>query len=149
MQEEGKGHGSSPPVRRVKVHYTGRLEDGTVFDSSRDKEPLTVPLGQKRVIPGFEEALVGMETGEKKRVTISPRQAYGPHREELVTEVERSRFPDGLELREGQRLQLKNPAGIVTTVRIVSLRGDSATVDANHPLAGKTLVFDLEMVGTS
>jgi peptidylprolyl isomerase/FKBP-type peptidyl-prolyl cis-trans isomerase SlpA len=133
----------------MTVHYTGRLEDGTVFDTSRDKEPITVPLGRKRVIEGFEEALEGMEVGEKKRVTIPPPKAYGPHRGELVTQVERGRFPKDLELREGQRLQIKNSAGLVTTVRVVSLGQDSVTVDANHPLAGKTLVFDLEIVGIS
>lgn len=149
MMKEEKGSGSSPPVKRVTVHYTGRLEDGTVFDSSRDKDPITVPLGGKRVIEGFEEAVEGMAVGEKKRVTIPPQKAYGPHRGELVTEVERSRFPAELELKEGQRLQLKNPGGIVTTVRVISLDDKSATVDANHPLAGKTLVFDLEVVGVT
>jgi len=131
------------------VHYTGRLEDGTVFDSSRDKEPLTVPLGQKRVIAGFEEALGDMGSGDVKRVTIPPGKAYGPHRPELVTEVERSKFSEDLQLREGQRLQLKNPAGIVTTVRVVSLDEEAVKLDANHPLAGKTLIFDLEVVETS
>lgn len=149
MKKGAQESGASPPVKRVTVHYTGRLEDGTVFDSSRDKDPLTVPLGGKRVIDGFEEALDGMEVGEKKRVTITPQKAYGPHRPELVTEVERSRFPEGLELKEGQHLQLRNPAGIVTTVRVIALGEETATVDANHPLAGKTLVFDLEIVSTS
>ena len=145
MAKGKKGEGARA-VKRVTVHYTGRLEDGTVFDSSRDREPITVPMGGKRVIEGFEEALEGMAPGEKKKVTIEPRKAYGPHRPELVTEVERSRFPAELELKEGQRLQLKNSAGIVTTVRVVSLDDESATVDANHPLAGKTLVFDLEVI---
>ena len=145
---KGKGGGASP-AKRVTVHYTGRLEDGTVFDSSRDREPITVPMGGKRVIEGFEEALEGMEAGEKKKVTIEPRKAYGPHRPELVTEVERSRFPAGLELKEGQRLQIKGRAGLVTTVRVVSLKEESAIVDANHPLAGKTLVFDLEVMSVS
>lgn len=149
MKQESGGHPSTPPVKRVTVHYTGRLEDGTVFDTSRDKEPITVPLGQKRVIEGFEEALEGMGEGEKTRVTIPPPKAYGPHRGELVTQIERSRFPAGLELREGQHLQVKNPAGVVTTVRVISLGEESVTVDANHPLAGKTLVFDLEVVGIS
>lgn len=149
MSKESSGRKPSPPVRRVQVHYTGRLEDGTVFDSSRDKEPLTVPLGRKRVIAGFEEALKGMGNGDVKRVIIPPGKAYGPHRPELVTEVERSKFSEDLELREGQRLQLTNPAGIVTTVRVVSLKEEMVTLDANHPLAGKTLVFDLEVVETS
>ena len=149
MKKEGKEEGSSSPARRVTVHYTGRLEDGTVFDTSRGGEPMAVPLGKSRVIRGFEEALEGMKEGEKKRVTIPPPKAYGPHRGELVTEVERRRFPETLELKEGQHLQIRSPAGIVTRVRVVSLGEETVTVDATHPLAGKTLIFDLEVVSTS
>lgn len=132
--------------RKYKVHYTGRLEDGTVFDSSRRGDPFVVPVGLRRVIEGFEEALVGMEAGDSKEVTIPPSKAYGPHREELISEVGRERFPEGLELREGQHLQLKGPGGVVTRVQVRALKEDAVTVDANHPLAGKTLIFDLEVV---
>ena len=130
----------------VHVHYTGRLEDGTVFDSSRDKEPFTVPLGQKRVIPGLEDALEGLAAGDTKEVTVPPGKAYGPYRDELVTDVARSKFSESLELREGQRLQLKNPDGIVTTARVKKLDEETVTLDANHPLAGETLVFDIEVI---
>lgn len=138
--------GRAPGGRRVRVHYTGRLEDGTVFDTSRDKEPMVVPLGQQRVIRGFEEALEGMEAGETRRITIPPKKAYGPYRTELVTDVARERFPETLDLREGQQLQLKNPGGILTRVRVKALGEGKVTLDANHPLAGKTLVFDIEVL---
>jgi peptidylprolyl isomerase len=120
--------------------------DGTVFDSSRDKEPLTVPLGQKRVIRGFEDALKDLAVGDTKEVTIPPEKAYGPYREELVTEVARSLFSENLGLREGQRLQLKNPDGIVTTAHVKKVGEEKVTLDANHPLAGETLVFDIEVL---
>ena len=135
-----------PPPRRYRVHYTGRLEDGSVFDTSRDKEPLTVPLGLKRVIPGFEAALKGMEAGETKKVTIPPAGAYGAYREELVTEVPRGQFKEDLVLKPGQFLQLTNPMGIVTKVRVKDLHDEKVVLDANHPLAGKTLVFEIEVL---
>jgi len=132
--------------RKYKVHYTGRLEDGTVFDTSREGDPFVVPVGMKRVIEGFEEALLGMEAGDSKEVTIPPSKAYGPRREDLLRDVVRERFPEALELRVGQHLQLKGPGGVVTRVRVSALKEDAVTVDANHPLAGKTLIFDLEVV---
>lgn len=135
-----------PPPRRYRVHYTGRLEDGSVFDTSRGKEPLTVPLGLKRVIPGFESALDGMGTGDRKTVTIPPSGAYGAYREELVTEVPREKFKDQVDLKAGQFLQLTNPMGIVTKVRVKEFDDEQVTLDANHPLAGKTLVFEIEVL---
>ena len=132
--------------RKYKVHYTGRLEDGTVFDSSRGGDPFVVPVGLRRVIEGFGEALLDMEAGDSKEVTIPPSRAYGPHREDLLSDISRERFPEALELRVGQNLQLKGPGGIVARVQIRELKEDSVTVDANHPLAGKTLIFDLEVV---
>jgi FKBP-type peptidyl-prolyl cis-trans isomerase 2 len=133
-------------LKKVKVHYTGRLVDGTVFDTSREKEPFTVPLGQKRVIRGFEDALKNLAVGDAREVTIPPEKAYGPHREELVTEVDRSMFAEHLQVREGQHLQLKNADGVVTAVRVMKVEGEKVTLDANHPLAGETLVFDIEVV---
>ena len=132
--------------RKYKVHYTGRLEDGTVFDTSREGEPFVVPVGLRRVIEGFEEALLGMDAGDSREVTIPPSKAYGPYRKELVGNVGRDRFPEALELRVGQHLQLKGAGGVLTRVQIRELKGDTVTVDANHPLAGKTLIFDLEVV---
>ena len=138
--------GKGDSLKRVRVHYTGTLEDGTIFDSSREKEPLVVPLGQDRVIRGFEEALSGMVPGDRKRVKIAPGMAYGSYREELVTEVEKEKFPEGLQLRVGQHLRLKGPGGVVTQVQVAALTEHRATLDANHPLAGKTLIFDLEVL---
>ena len=144
---QDKSHGSKmKSLKKVKVHYTGRRVDGTVFDSSRDKEPFTVPLGRKRVIHGFEDALKDMAVGDTREVTIPPEKAYGPYREELVTEVDRSMFSENLELREGQPLQIKSPDGIVTAVHVKKVGEEKVTLDANHPLAGETLVFDIEVI---
>ncbi len=95
----------------VKVHYTGRFEDGEIFDSSTGKEPLEFTIGKGEVIPGFEEAIIGMNTGESKTVKIPPEKAYGPRYDELVLTVERSRFPDDMEPQLGQQLQLRQPDG--------------------------------------
>lgn len=146
QKKEGNTAGRRGSLKRIRVHYTGTLEDGTIFDSSREREPLVVPLGQNRVIRGFEKALSGMVPGETKRVRITPAMAYGPHREELVTEVGREKFPEGLTLRVGQHLRLKGPGGVVTQVQVAALTEHLATLDANHPLAGKTLIFDLEVL---
>lgn len=144
---QDKSHGKKlKSLKKVKIHYTGRLVDGTVFDSTRDKKPFTVPLGQKRVIPGLEEALNGLTAGDTKEVSIPPEKAYGPYHKELVTDVARSKLSEHLELREGQRLQLKNPDGIVTTARVKKLGEETVTLDANHPLAGETLIFDIEVM---
>ena len=128
------------------MHYTGRLEDGSVFDTSRDKEPITVPLGQSRVIPGFEAALKEMKAGDAKKVTVPPAKAYGAYRDELVTEVPRDKFGPDLELREGQMLQVTNNIGMVSRVRVKGLEGDRVILDGNHPLAGKKLVFEIEVL---
>ncbi len=144
---QNKAHGNKlKSVKKVKVHYTGKRVDGTVFDSSRDKEPLTVPLGQKRVIRGFEEALKDLAVGDTREVTIPPEKAYGPYREGLVTEVDRSMFSENLKLREGQPLQIKNSDGIVTRVHVKKVGEEKVTLDANHPLAGETLIFDIEVI---
>lgn len=137
---------TASPVKRLRVHYTGRLEDGTVFDSTREREPLTVPLGMNRIIRGLEEALEGMAAGESGKVTVPPAKAYGPHRAELVTVMERGRFPENLELRVGQHLELKGHGGMVARVRVTALSEKEVTIDANHPLAGKTLLFDVEVL---
>jgi peptidylprolyl isomerase len=144
---QDKSHGKKlKSLKKVKVHYTGRLADGTVFDSTRDKEPFTVPFGQKRVIRGFEDALKDLAVGDAREVTIPPEKAYGPYRDELVTEVARSMFSESLELREGQHLQLKNSDGMVTTACVKKVGEKKVTLDANHPLAGETLVFEIEVM---
>ena len=129
----------------VKVNYTGRLEDGSVFDSSltEGREPLTATLGQGQLIKGFESGLLGMSEGEKKTVEIESEDAYGPYIEGMVTEVEKGRLPEGV--KEGDVLQGFGPQGPIM-VKVVEIMEESVKIDANHPLAGKKLIFDLEIV---
>lgn len=130
----------------VKVNYTGKLEDGTVFDTSENREPLTFTIGEGKVIPGFEQAVTGMEPGESKTEKLAPEQAYGPRRDDMVMEMERDQIPDNVEAQEGQELQLRLQNGQTVPVVITKLSDESVTIDANHPLAGKTLVFDIELL---
>lgn len=134
---------------KVKVHYTGKLEDGTVFDSSKNREPLEFDLGGGNVIPGFEDGILGMEVGESKTVTIAPDQAYGQPKPDLVATVERKQFPDNIKPEVGLQLQMSQPNGQPLNVTITNIEGDSITLDANHPLAGKTLVFDIELLAVA
>ncbi len=130
----------------VKVHYTGKLEDGTVFDSSADRDPMQFELGKGELIPGFEQGVLGMSPGEKKTVEIPVDKAYGPLREEMVKTVDRSQFPSNLNPEVGQQLQLNKPEGQPAMVRVTDVSESSVTLDANHPLAGKDLIFDIELV---
>lgn len=132
----------------VQVHYTGRLdEDDSVFDSSRERdEPLKFTIGEEQVIPGFEEAVEGMEPGEEKTVDIPSDEAYGPYRDDMVLEVERDQLPDDLDPEVGQRLQLRQQNGEVVNVTLTEISDAEVTLDANHPLAGKDLSFDIELV---
>jgi peptidylprolyl isomerase len=130
----------------VKVHYTGKLEDGTVFDSSVDREPLQFTLGRGEVIPGFEEVVVGMQPDESKSATLPADKAYGPHRPEMVVTVEKERFPDDLEPEVGQQLQMRQAEGQTIVVAVTEVSESSVTLDANHPLAGKDLTFDIQLV---
>ncbi len=130
----------------VKVHYTGRLDDGTEFDSSSGRRPLDMTIGDGRVIPGFEEAVVGMVPGEKKTVTLSPEQAYGPRAEDLVHEVERSAIPEQADLKAGMRIRGAGKNGETLTFTVTGFTDRMVTLDANHPLAGKELTFEIELV---
>jgi len=134
---------------KVKVHYTGKLEDGTVFDSSKDREPLEFNLGSGNVIPGFENGILGMAIGESRTITIAPDQAYGQTNPDLVATVERKQFPDNITPEVGLQLQMSQPTGQPLNVTITHIAGDSITLDANHPLAGKTLVFEVELVAVA
>jgi peptidylprolyl isomerase len=129
----------------VKVHYTGKLEDGRVFDSSKDREPLQFTVGEGQVLPGFEQAIVGMQPGEQKSETIPAEKAFGERRDELVVKVNREEFKTDQELEVGQRFSVKGEGG-AQTFTIVELDESSATIDANHELAGLDLVFDIELV---
>jgi len=133
----------------VKVHYTGTLDDGTVFDSSADRPPLELTLGEEQVIPGFEEALVGMAPGDSKTVTIPADQAYGAHDADLVMTFEREDFPEDLDPQVGQVLRMEQPGGQGIRVAVVEVSDTNVTLDANHPLAGKDLTFDVQLVEIS
>ncbi|WP_349258547.1 FKBP-type peptidyl-prolyl cis-trans isomerase [Aggregatilinea sp.] len=130
----------------VRVHYTGRLEDGTVFDSSLQREPLEFTLGEGQVIPGFEEGVMGMNPGESKTIEIDAERAYGPYRDDMLLSVDRSQFPDNIEPSVGQRLQLRQPDGQTMLVTVSEVGDAQVTLDANHPLAGKNLIFDVQLV---
>lgn len=130
----------------VRVHYTGTLADGTEFDTSVGRDPIELTLGGGMVIPGFENALEGMTPGDTKSVTLEPMDAYGPHDARLVQEVERERIPAEIDLQVGTGLQTSDGSGNTINLTVVALADDTVTVDANHPLAGKDLTFDLELV---
>lgn len=130
----------------VSIHYTGKLEDGTVFDSSRDRDPLEFAIGNGEVIPGFEAAVVGMAPGDAKTEVIASDNAYGPHREEMVMVVERRQIPEDIPLDIGIQLQLQGPQGQMVPVMVTDVSEADVTLDANHPLAGETLIFDIELM---
>jgi peptidylprolyl isomerase len=130
----------------VKVHYTGRLDDGEVFDSSVNKQPLEFKLGAGQMIPGFENAILGLREGEKITATISAEEAYGERKEELILNVPRSNVPDNIDPHVGQKLSIKQPDGQVVPVTVADLNEEAIVLDANHPLAGKDLIFDIELV---
>ncbi len=130
----------------VSIHYTGKLEDGTVFDSSRDRDPLQFSLGGGQVIPGFEAAVVGMTPGDSKTEVVDAEAAYGPHRDEMVMVVERTQIPEDIPLDIGVQLQLRGPQGQLLPVLVTELSDAEVTLDANHPLAGETLFFDIELL---
>ncbi|MFQ6002736.1 MAG: peptidylprolyl isomerase [Candidatus Zixiibacteriota bacterium] len=130
----------------VKVHYTGKLEDGTVFDTSIERDPLQFTIGQGQIIPGFEQAVVGMEPGESKITKVPADKAYGPRRKEMVLVVDRNQFPVDLKPKVGQHLQSRQADGRTIRVTVTDVSESSVTLDANHPLAGKDLTFDIQLV---
>ncbi len=130
----------------VKVHYTGRLTDGTTIDTSLERDPLEFTLGEGELIAGFEQAVLGMAAGESKTTTIPAAQAYGPHDAERVIDVERHHLPSDLQPEIGQRLEMTRPDGTTLTVMITTVTETQVTLDANHPLAGQDLIFDITLV---
>lgn len=130
----------------VKVHYTGKLEDGTEFDSSTEGEPLEFTIGKGEVIPGFEVAVSGMSPGESKAVNVPPEQAYGQHKEEMVAVLERKDIPADIELAVGNQLEVSQENGDSFLVLVTDLSETTVTLDANHPLAGKSLVFEINLL---
>jgi peptidylprolyl isomerase len=130
----------------VKVHYKGTLDDGTVFDSSEGKEPLEFTIGEGGIIPGFENGVKGMEKGEKKTIKIPSAEAYGPIHAEAISEVPRADFPKDLNPAVGARFQVSDDDGNVLVVTVLKVTEDKITLDSNHPLAGRDLTFELELV---
>ena len=131
----------------VHVNYTGKLADGTVFDTSQDRRPIQFTIGKGQLIAGFEQAVVGMNKGEAKTVVIPADQAYGPRLEENVVAVDRKNLPADLNAEVGQRLEITQTDDRTILVTVVKVSEASMTLDANHPLAGKDLTFDIELVG--
>jgi peptidylprolyl isomerase len=130
----------------VKVHYTGKLDDGTEFDSSIGDDPLEFTIGTGQIIPGFEQAVIGLTPGDSKSATIPAEQAYGPHQEELVLVVGRDKFPPHIKPSVGQRLEMRQAEDRSVSVIVTDISASDVTLDANHPLAGEDLIFDIQLV---
>lgn len=130
----------------VQVHYEGRLPDGTVFDSSSGRDPIEFTIGGGQVVPGFDEAVRGMEPGQKKTANIPAEKAYGDRSDELLFEVNKTEVPSEMELKVGDSVSVGLPNGQAIPVQVAAVTEEKVTLDANHPLAGKDLVFELELV---
>lgn len=131
---------------KVSVEYTGSFDDGTVFDTSEGKAPITFVAGNSEVIKGFDDAVVGMKKGEQKKITISTQEGYGDRDEKLQQQVPRSVFPQEMKLEKGMGFSFKTPQGQVIHATITDANAETVTVDMNHPLAGKNLVFGIKVV---
>jgi FKBP-type peptidyl-prolyl cis-trans isomerase 2 len=139
MQEAKKGD-------KVKVHYHGKLTNGETFDSSTGREPLEFEIGSGSVIKGFDDGVSGMKVGEKKTVNIPVDEAYGPRSEDMLIEFPKDRFPGDMEIKEGMQLMMSNGSGQNIPVIVTEVKDDAVILDANHPLAGEDLVFEIELV---
>lgn len=131
---------------KVLIVYTGKLEDGSVFGKTAEDEPLELHLGSGTMIPGLEEAVEGMEVGESKTAVVQPEKAFGPFRNELVMQLDRSEFPSEANIEVGQRFEASGSDGARRIITIVDLSDEAVTIDANHPLAGKPLTFEIELL---
>ena len=127
----------------VKIHYTGKLENGSVFANNMDNVPLQFTLGKDKIFMGFQEAIVNMKPGESKKVKIPAEKAYGPHSKEMVHEVARNLLRDDLKPEVGKQLEFKKKNGEKVIVTVLDVSESSVTIDANHPLAGEDLTFDI------
>jgi len=140
MQQVNKGD-------KVSVHYTGKLNDGSIFDSSLNRnEPLVFVVGEASVIKGFDDALILMAPGEKKTVIIKPEEGYGEYQDDLIIEFPLNEFPENFSPELGMELQLNDEEGNIFTVTVVEILEDAAILDANHPLAGQDLIFEIELI---
>lgn len=130
----------------VRVHYTGKLADGTIFDSSLNEEPLEFRIGEGQVIPGFEEAVIGMNPGQSKITKVRADKAYGSYREDMVLVMDRNQLPAHIQPEVGQQMEMRHEDGQVFVVTVTDVSESSVTLDANHPLAGKDLRFDINLI---
>jgi len=130
----------------VSVHYTGKVENGEVFDSSSGRRPLTFTVGSGQIIRGLDEAVVGMTVGEKKIVTIAPEFAYGPRQVELIVDIPKNTVPEDMEIEKGMMIELIDPQGNKIPAEVFEILDEVVKMDLNHFLAGKTLVFDIEII---
>lgn len=129
----------------VKIHYKGKFDDGSVFDSSEGRDPLEFEIGSGNIITGVEEAVVGMQPEETKEAKIPPEKGYGEYRDDMVIEVEKTQFPEHIDPEPGQQLELQQPDGQKVTVTVTNIGDEKVTLDANHPLAGKDLKFEITL----
>ena len=130
----------------VRVHYTAKLEDGKVVDTTADQDPWQFTLGEGRVIPGFKEAIIGMSPGESKTVKVPSDRAYGSHRKERILVIDRGRFPKHITPEVGQHLRIPKQDGTTATVTVTAVSDSKVTIDGNHPLTGKDLTFDIQLL---
>jgi peptidylprolyl isomerase len=146
-KEKGKPMAQAKQGDTVRVHYHGTLEDGTVFSSTyEEKEPFEFTIGKQSVLPRFEEAVIGMNAGETRSISVSPEDAYGQHKKEFVYVMDKAQAPVDLKLEVGKRLQVRSNQGKPTIATITAITEDSVILDANDPLAGKTLKFQIELI---
>ena len=132
----------------VRINYTGKLTNGTVFDTSKvdGREPLSFRLGQNQVLPKLEAEIIGMSVGEKKTVAVDANDAYGPHQKQAIQKIPRSEIPDGVDLTVGNNLQATGHNGEIVPLRVLAANEETVTLDANHPLAGHNLTFEIELI---
>jgi len=133
-------------AKKIKFHYTGKLENGEKFDSSEGKEPLEFEPGKKMIIPGLEKELVKLKKGDKKSITVKADEAYGQPRKDLVKEIPKGPLPEGMKLEKGTVIYLRTPEGHPFPVKVEDVKEKTVVLDMNHPLAGKTLIFDVEIL---
>jgi len=130
----------------VRVHYQAKSKEGLIFDSTTQLTPLQFTIGKEEIIPAFEKALLGMGVGDKKEISLASEEAFGPYLQELVTTIPRSQLPPDISFEIGQHLQVQQPNGSPVIVKVVNITDDFVTFDANHPLAGKNLTFQIELI---
>ena len=130
----------------VKIHFTGKLQDETVIETSKDRDPLEFKIGDGNVIPGLEQGVIGMAAGDKKTIAISPEDAFGQPQEDLVVDIKKSELPKDVELAAGAYLNIESSNGKEFKAKVVEIKEDTVTLDANHPLAWVTINYDVELI---